>query len=360
MKEKNEKKIKKSNEIIVIKSKKKKILTIVIVIVFILLLFMGISIGLVYKYTSEKMEKVQQIQIPQEKLGIEKEIEEKLEEYTNIAVFGIDSSDLEYKTGNRSDCIIIASINNNTKEIKLVSIYRDTYVNIEGHGLDKITHAYSYGGPELAINTINTNFDLNISEFVTVNFDSVSDVIDQLGGIEINIQENELQYINSYINSTSNSVGKKSVQITNTGIQTLDGIQAVAYSRIRYTEGGDYKRTERMRDVIIAIIEKAKTKKISELNNIVDNILPKVATNITLDFVLKMIPRGFNYSVTKSIGWPYEIRGITLNLWYGVPVTLESNVVKLHQEIFNESEYIVSDTVKSISDKIIRKTGYKY
>ena len=342
------------------KLKNKRKWKILILILFTLILILGIGIGGIYMYANKKIEKTEQIYIPKEKLGISKEIEENLEEYTNIVIFGIDSSDLEYSTGNRSDCIIVASINNKTKEIKLVSIYRDTYVNIDGYGLDKITHAYSYGGPELAINTINTNFDLNISEFITVNFESVSDVIDELGGVEINIQEDELQYINGYINATSSSVGKKSTHIKNVGLQTLDGIQAVAYSRIRYTEGGDYKRTERMRDVIIAIIEKAKTKSISELNSIVDNLLPKVSTNITLDFIVKMIPRGINYSVINSIGWPYETRGITLNLWYGVPVTLESNVVKLHQEIFNEPNYVVSDTVKSISDKIIRKTGYKY
>ena len=357
MEEKNELRIvEKSNK----KHKNKKIWKLLIVILVISILIISGVIITIYIYTDRKIEKTQQIYIPKEKLGITKEIEENLEKYTNIAIFGIDSSDLEYSTGNRSDCIIIASINNKTKEIKLVSIYRDTYVNIDGYGLDKITHAYSYGGPQLAINTINTNFDLNISEFITVNFDSVSDVIDQLGGIDIEIQEDELQYINGYIGATANSVGKKSTFVTQAGMQTLDGIQSVAYSRIRYTEGGDYKRTERMRNVIIAIIEKAKTKKISELNNIVDNLLPKVATNITLDFIIKMIPRGFNYSVIDSVGWPYETRGITLNLWYGVPVTLESNVVKLHQEIFNEPDYVVSDTVKGISDKIIRKTGYKY
>ena len=357
MEEKNELRIvEKSNK----KHKNKKIWKLLIVILVISILIISGVIITIYIYTDRKIEKTQQIYIPKEKLGITKEIEENLEEYTNIAIFGIDSSDLEYSTGYRSDCIIIASINNKTKEIKLVSIYRDTYVNIDGYGLDKITHAYSYGGPQLAINTINTNFDLNISEFITVNFDSVSDVIDQLGGIDIEIQEDELQYINGYIGATANSVGKKSTFVTQAGMQTLDGIQSVAYSRIRYTEGGDYKRTERMRNVIIAIIEKAKTKKISELNNIVDNLLPKVATNITLDFIIKMIPRGFNYSVIDSVGWPYETRGITLNLWYGVPVTLESNVVRLHKEIFNEPNYIVSDTVKDISDRIIRKTGYKY
>lgn len=140
--------------------------------------------------------------------------------------------------GNRSDCIIIASMNNKSKEIKLVSVYRDTYVQIEGHGLDKITHAYSYGSAPLAISTLNTNLDLNIKEFVTVNFDSVAAAVDKLGGVTIDIEsQEELKYLNSYIDETAKVTGKSNERVAGTGKQTLNGVQAVAYSRIRYTEG---------------------------------------------------------------------------------------------------------------------------
>ena len=139
----------------------------------------------------------------------------------------------------------------------------------------------------------------------------------------------------------------------------LNGVQAVSYSRIRYTEGGDYKRAERMREVIIAIAEKAKTKKLVELNKVVDILLPQVSSNITSEFIIKMIPYLMDYKVTASIGWPYDTRGITLDRWYGIPVTLESNVTRLHQEIFGEVDYVPSETVKSISNSIVNKTGYR-
>ena len=140
---------------------------------------------------------------------------------------------------------------------------------------------------------------------------------------------------------------------------TLDGVQAVAYGRIRYTEGGDYKRTERMRDVIEAMLKKLQTKSIGEINSLLDKILPKVYTNITAGSILTEIPGIMSYKVTQSIGWPYDTKGITLDRWYGVPVTLESNVQRLHRELFDEPDYTVSNTVKTISDKIVNKTGYR-
>ena len=279
--------------------------------------------------------------------------------YRNIAIFGVDSRSDDYGVGNRSDCIIIASINNSTCEIKLISIYRDTYVNIKGHGLDKITHAYSYGEAPLAINTLNKNLDLNIKEFVTVNFDSVSEAVDQLGGVKILIDSEEVKYINGYIDETSRVTGKKSSHITQAGTYNLDGVQAVAYSRIRYTAGGDYKRTERMRTVIEAMFTKLKTKNIGQINAFADKILPCVYTNLSTGDLISLVPNIAKYKISESIGWPYDTKGITLDRWYGVPVTLESNVIQLHKEAFGESEYTPSEDVKNISNSIINKTGYR-
>ena len=339
--------------------KSSSILKLIFKILLAIVIILIICLGAVYFFISNKFNKVEQVHIEKEELGISEEIEEKLSGFTNIAIFGLDSRKDDYGTGNRSDCIIIASINNDTKEVKLFSVYRDTYVNIDKYGLDKITHAYSYGGAALALNTINKNFDLNISEFITVNFDSVSEVVDQLGGVEIEVDASEVKYINGYISETSKVVGKTSEKITTPGVYNLNGVQAVSYSRIRYTEGGDYKRAERMREVIIAIAEKAKTKKLVELNKVVDILLPQVSSNITSEFIIKMIPYLMDYKVTSSIGWPYDTRGITLDRWYGIPVTLESNVTRLHQEIFGEVDYVPSETVKSISNSIVNKTGYR-
>lgn len=335
------------------------VLKVFIVLILILAMIISGTIAFGYWYITDKLNKVQQVQINEEELNIVEEVEEQLTGYRNIAIFGVDSRSSNLGRGNRSDCIIIASINNDTKEVKLLSVYRDTYVQIDGYGLDKINHAYSYGEAPLALKTLNTNFDLNIKEFVTVNFDAVSEAVDALGGIEMQITSDEVKYINSYISETSRVTGKQSSHITEPGTYILDGVQAVSYGRIRYTEGGDYKRTERMRDVIEAMFKKLKTKSIPEINSILDKVLPKVYTNISTSEMISMIPYTMKYNITDSIGWPYETRGITLDRWYGVPITLESNVKRMHEELFNDEDYIVSTRVQEISNNIIKKTGYR-
>jgi len=339
--------------------KKRKWLKVLGIILLVIILILGILIGAGYVYITDKLGKMNTVELDESQLGITAEASTKLAKYRNVAIFGVDSRADDYGQGNRSDCIIIASINNESKEVRLVSVYRDTYVNIQGHGLDKITHAYSYGEAPLAINTLNTNLDLNISEFVTVNFDSVSDAVDELGGVTINIENEEVKYINDYIDATAKITHKTANHITSAGKQTLDGVQAVAYSRIRYTAGGDYKRTERMRNVIEAMTNKLKTKNVMEINNFLDAILPKVYTNIFQKTIMSMIPDMISYKISTSIGWPYQTKGITLDRWYGIPVTLESNVTKLHQELFDDPNYTLPDSIKATSDSIIKKTGYK-
>ncbi|MCI8640609.1 MAG: LytR family transcriptional regulator [Clostridia bacterium] len=336
----------------------KKILKIMIILIIFLILIGIIITGTGFFLIKGKLDKIQRIDISDTDLGITETVAENLETYRNIAIFGVDSSSDDYGIGNRSDCIIIASINNNTGDIKLISVYRDTYVNIDGYGLDKITHAYSYGEAPLAIKTLNQNLDLNIEEFVTVNFDAVVEAVDKLEGVEITIEENEVKHINNYINSTSQITGKKSRQINKAGTYVLDGVQAVAYSRIRYTEGGDYKRTERMRTVIEAMLAKLKTRSISQINSFADTILPDVYTNIKQSDIFAMIPSISKYRVTESIGWPYNTKGKTMDRWYGIPTTLETNVIQLHNQAFGNYEYVPSQTVKTISENIIKKTGY--
>lgn len=339
--------------------KNKKRLKIVLIVLLVLILIIGTIIGTGYYYLMNKVNKINTIDIDEDNLVITDGVDEKLTGYRNIALFGIDSRQDNYNLGNRSDCIIIASINNDTKEVKLVSVYRDTYLEIPNRGLDKVTHAYSYGGPELAISTLNSNLDLNITEFVTVNFDAVVEIVNSLGGVEIEITQEEIKYLNDYIWGTSESTGISSDYIEEAGKHNLDGVQAVAYSRIRYTAGGDYKRTERMRTVLTAIVEKAKTKSITELNSLLDDILPKIYTNINSKEIISLLPKMISYNITGSEGWPYEIEGITLDRWYGVPVNLENNVKKLHESLFINQDYEPSQKVKDISQKIINKTGYR-
>ena len=341
------------------KSKGLKIfLRILLVLLIIIVIIAGIAVG----YVTNKLGQITVEEIDETAIGIDEETQERLSGYRNIALLGIDSREDDYGVGNRSDCIIIASLNEKTKKISLISVYRDTYMQIEEKGkqvLDKVTHAYSYGGAQNTLKALNTNLDLNITEYVTVNFDAVIAAIDAMGGVTIDIDSSELKYINDYIDATSASSGVESQHITKTGAQTLDGVQAVAYSRIRYTAGGDYKRTERMRTVIEAMLNKAKTLSISQLNKLIDTVLPRVSTNISGAEILGLVPSITSYSISDSIGWPYKTEGITLDRWYGVPVTLESNVLQLHQEVFGQTDYVVNDTIKNISQQIINKTGKK-
>lgn len=341
------------------KSKALKIfLRILLAILIIIVILAGVAAGLV----ANKLGKINIEEIDKTAIGISEETKEELSGYRNIALLGIDSRADDYGLGNRSDCIIIASMDQKTKNIKLLSVYRDTYMQVEEHGkqvLDKVTHAYSYGGAQNALKSLNTNLDLNISEYLTVNFDAVIAAVDAMDGVTIDIDSSELKYINDYIDATSKSSGIKSSSITKAGKQKLDGVQAVAYSRIRYTAGGDYKRTERMRTVIEAMLSKAKTLSVGQLNKLVDTILPRVSTNISATEILGLVPSIASFNITDSLGWPYETRGITLDRWYGVPVTLESNVEQLHKEVFGQADYTVNDTIKNISDQIIKKTNYK-
>ena len=325
----------------------------------IVLIALGVGIG-AYAYIRKTLGQMQQVEIDEEAIEVNEGVQEALTDYRTIALFGVDSREDKLEKGTRSDCIMLAIIDQKTKAVKLVSVYRDTYLQIGNRGLDKVTHAYAFGGPELSMSTLNTNLDLNIKEFATVNFDSLVDIVDAVGGIKINIESSEIKYINDYISETSKLVGKSSKQVTTAGTQTLDGVQAVAYSRIRYTAGGDYKRTERMRTVLMAIVEKAKTLGVGELNKLATTLLPRIYTNISPDEIISMAPQLATYKFEESMGWPYETRGDTIGgVWYGVPVNLAENVKRLHQEVLGQSDYQVSEKVKSISNSIISKTGYK-
>ncbi len=335
-----------------------KIFLIILLVLVIIIVGLGVA-G--YTFVNGKIGKMQKENIDTTAVGINEDTKEELKGYRNIALLGIDSRADDYGLGNRSDCMMIASINQETNEIKLISVYRDTYVYVMENGtkrLDKITHAYSYGGAQNTLKSLNEAMDLNITEFVTVNFDAVIAAVDSLGGVYIDIDKSEIKYVNDYIDATSESSGVKSSHITHSGRQKLDGVQAVSYTRVRYTAGGDYKRTERMRTVVEAMLSKAKTLGVGQLNSFADTILPKIRTNISSSEIWGLIPKLASFKVTESIGWPYDTKGITLDRWYGVPVTLQSNVERLHKEAFEQEDYEASDTVKEMSAAIVKKTGY--
>ena len=309
----------------------------------IILIILLLIVGIVAVFVVNKLNKINYVEISKEEIEVNTGVEENLSGYRNIALFGIDTRDDTYE-GSRSDCIMIASINHDTKEIKIVSVYRDTYLNIPGRGLDKVNHAYSYGGPALSMSTLNTNLDLDITEFATVNFTATKDIINAIGGVEIEVTDAEAKSI---------------PRITKGGKYLLDGEQALAYGRIRKIDS-DYKRTERMRTVVMAVFEKAKTMSITELNKLANQLLPEIYTNISATEILALIPKIYSYSIVESQGWPYETRGITLGgVWYGPPVNLAKNVAELHKTLFGKTECVPTETVQEISNNIINKTGYR-
>ncbi len=324
------------------KNKKSKLKKIMLILLSVILVGIIAAILVGYSIFVETFNKIQKVEINEQDLGILEKVENQLKGYRNVVIFGVDSSS-GLEEGTRSDSIILVTLNEKTNEVDLTSIYRDTYVEIEGYGLDKINHAYSYGSAELALKTINTNFDLSVTEFITVNFETVKDVVDYIDGIEITITQEEVSHITG---------------ISKSGTYNLTGSQALEYSRIRYATGGDYARTERMRTVLEALTKKVSTYSLTELNNLMNFVLPKLYTNLTITDITEMIPRLPSITIQDSIGWPYETRGITLNAWYGVPVTLTSNVTRLHNELFNNLEYVPSENVVEINQKIINRTGY--
>ena len=322
------------------KSNKSGFLKGLVIFFIVLIVIIASALAAGYAFLTHKLSNLNYVNIDESAIAINANVDESLKDYRNIVILGVDSRDNSY-SNTRSDCIIIASINKKTNDVKLTSVYRDTYVNIDGYGLDKITHAYAYGGPELAMSTLNKNLDLNITEFVTVNFETVETIVDAVGGISLTITDAEAGQIG----------------LSSGGTYNLDGEEALAYSRIRKIDS-DYQRTERMRTVLEAVFDKIKSLNISALSDLVDTILPLVSTNISSNEIIAMLPSVIFYNITNSEGWPYDVSGYSSDAWYGVPVTLESNVKELHSELFENHNYTPSETVQEISDDIINGTGY--
>lgn len=233
---------------------------------------------------------------------------EVLDGYRNIALYGVDSREGKMDIEAHSDSIIVASINNKTKDVKLVSVYRDTYLDNTNGEYRKATECYYFGGPERSINMLNKNLDLNITDFITIDFNGLADVIELMGGIEIDVQEDEIKWINGYQEEGSQVTGREIVPVTQPGLQTLNGLQAMSYCRIRYTEGSDYKRTERQRTVLEKILEKAKTLDLLKLNAMVDEMAPHILTSLSTTEILSLAMDVGKYNLADTTGFPFELQ----------------------------------------------------
>lgn len=311
-------------------------------------------------YVAAKLGKIDTEEVPIEDIIVNKEVEEVVREgYTNVAIFGIDSREGELELGTRSDCIIIASLNNKTKEVRMVSVYRDTILDIGNDELQKSNAAYSFGGATQAINMLNKNLDLNIQDYATVDFAAVSNAIDLLGGIEIDVKEEEIQYINKFVGETAKVAGKEVVGVTQAGLQHLNGVQATTYARIRSTAGGDFTRTERQRIVIEKIVEKAQQSDLKTINKIIDELLPTIKTSFSAPEILSYAKDFAKYKIGASSGFPFDKTTDTISGLGSVviPVTLESNVTQLHQFLYDESAYTPSSEVSRLSGAIKSRVG---
>lgn len=284
-----------------------------------------------------------------------------LKGYTNIAVFGLDNRDeTSYDSGN-SDVIMVASINNETKEIRLVSVYRDTYLCVDDEqNYNKANAAYAHGGAKNAVKMLNRNLDLNITEFVCVDWKALIETIDALGGVEIDVQENEVEYLNAYVGDTTCWVPEADgAWIAGPGLQTLNGTQATAYARIRYTAGDDFMRAARQRIVLQAMMDKVKQADLKTLFKIVNDVADDVSTSFNLSQLLGLASAVKDYSIAGTTGFPFQLTtGEVSGKDYVFPVELDNNVVALHQYLFGEEEgYTPSNTMQAISDDIVYISG---
>ena len=276
--------------------------------------------------------------------------------YQNIALFGVDSRDQDLLSGdNRSDTIMICSINKKTGETRLVSVYRDTLLNIGGGDYRKCNAAYAFGGPQQAVEMLNANLDLNITDFVTVGFEGLAETIDALGGIDLEITEEEMEYMNSYMDDMYYEIGTEYDEVADWGMQHLSGIQATAYCRIRYTAGDDFRRAERQRTVLMLTMEKARKANPLRLAAAAGAVMGRTATSLSSGELMLFILRARMMDITGSTGFPTEEDRIfaTVN---GescvVPYYLTTNVRKLHQTLFEQEDYEPSSTVEEFNDII--------
>ena len=338
--------------------KKKRMMIFGIEIAVILILVLGF-------WVVSKLDKIQKPKVEQDQIEVNDSLQEStvatMKGYTTIALFGLDTREAgQLGSGNRSDTIIIASINNDTKEVKLVSVYRDTYLNLTNGKYNKCNGAYSAGGPAQAISMLNTNLDLDIEYYVSVDFAALTKTVDLLGGIDIDVDDTEIEHLNNYIVETSKVTGVQTQPLTSTGLQTLDGVQATSYCRIRYTAGDDFKRTERQREVIMQLVSKAKKMDISKVNDIIDAVFPLIATNYTNDELVAMAPQLLTYDIVDTTGFPFDKANATVKGKGScvVPVNLEENVKQLHEYLFGNDDYQPSNEVTEISAQINSDTGY--
>ncbi len=343
------------------KKKKHRIIIFTIEILLLLVVLAGLFVWSKYQKLDRQPDMIGTQDIINEDMN--QSVQEVLKGYTNIALFGLDNrSNGSFEAGN-SDVIMIASINNDTKEVRLVSVFRDTFLNVGSDSTNnfrKANYAYNKGGAEEAVRMLNRNLDLDIQDYVVVDFQAVTEAIDLLGGVEVEIDAAEAKWMDFYINETALVTGHEAHSITQPGTYTLDGVQATSYCRIRYTAGDDFKRAQRQREVIAKMVEKAKNADLFTINKIIDSVLDDISTNFTAGEMISLASQLMNYELADTTGFPFHLTTANLGGSKGsvvIPCDLVTNVTDLHKYLFNDFNYTPSNTVTSFSQAVIQETG---
>jgi LCP family protein required for cell wall assembly len=329
-----------------------------------LLVAIVLAVFLVKSYINSTFDKMDYTELTDTHVNedLNEESVKKMTGYTNIALFGIDTRDAGMvDNGVRSDSIIICSINNDTQEVKLVSVYRDTYLELcnNSTSYEKAAHAYAYGGAQGAVNMLNKNLDLNITDYVAVNFTALTEAIDALGGLDIELKESELYKLNQCIDEQIGVNGIQSDHVTTTGVVHLNGVQATAYARIRSTDEGDITRTWRQRTVISKMIEAAKSAGLSKLLDCIDVVVDDVSSSLTKAEIMSLAKNCFDYQLSTTTGFPFTLAAPTMDgVSYVVACDLATNTTALHQFLFEDDAYTPSTTVSTISQNVVNKSGY--
>ena len=275
-----------------------------------------------------------------------------------IVLYGVDSREGALTKDCHSDTIMICTMDHKAKQIKLASVYRDTYLDNTNGEYRKATECYFYGGPERSVNMLNKNLDLDIGNYIAINFNVMVEVADLLGGIDIEITEEEMGYINGYCVETSQVTGVGYTPLDTYGMVHLDGVQTMAYCRIRYTEGWDFKRTERQRTVLAALSQKAKSADPVKLFEIANAMIPQIATSYGTTQLISILTKVLSYNIADETGFPFQNVPADVNgSDVVVPQDLASNVSQLHEFLYGETGYAPSPTVMEISAQITATTG---
>ncbi|WP_395547386.1 MULTISPECIES: LCP family protein [unclassified Lacrimispora] len=307
-----------------------------------------------YAWNIMHMPNAPKVQMPQlQNTNISIETQEKMEGFWTVAVFGVDSREGTLGKGTRSDMQMILNVDLGTGEIRIVSVYRDTYLRIDDkERYDKINEAYFRGGPKQAIEALKDNLDLTIDDYASFSWKAVADAINLLGGIDVDISHEEFRVINGFITETVESTGVGSHHLKKEGPNHLDGVQAVAYARLRKMDT-DFKRTERQREVVDLALKKAREADAATLSKVAAAVFPQISTSVGMKDILPLMKNIKRFHMTDTEGFPSKLKDVMIGKRdCVVPVTLESNVIRLHQFLFDDEIYEPSDTVKEISRQI--------